>query len=60
MESIATSVDRSADPELAADIAALFNLDVRTASLATLPGAADSGDCTNDTCTASCVSCGCK
>lgn len=46
--------------ELSADLTDLFSLDVRTSSVATLPSAGDSADCTNDGCTASCQSCGCR
>jgi hypothetical protein len=47
-------------PGLFAEITDLFDLDVRSTPVIPLPTAADSGDCTNDGCTASCNSCGCK
>lgn len=46
--------------DLSADLTDLFNLDARTMSVATLPSAGDSADCTNDGCTRSCASCGCR
>jgi hypothetical protein len=42
------------------EIMDLFDLDVRRAPVIPLPSAADSGDCTNDGCTGSCNSCGCR
>jgi hypothetical protein len=47
-------------PGPSADIIDLFNLDTRTAPVVPLPSMGDSSDCTNDGCTASCASCGCK
>lgn len=46
--------------ELSADIADLFNLDTQITPVAALPMRGDSADCTNDGCTGSCLSCGCK
>jgi hypothetical protein len=46
--------------ELSTDLTDLFDLDVRTTSVATLPSGNDSADCTNDGCTRSCQSCGCR
>ena len=60
MNSTATVGEPSANTELSADMADLFDLDPRTAPLAALPTIANSEDCTNDGCTRSCVSCGCR
>jgi hypothetical protein len=46
-------------PELSAEIADLFNLDAHTTPVTTLAPMSDTGNCTNDTCTNSCLSCGC-
>lgn len=45
---------------LDADLAALFDLDPRTTPLTELGDLPDSADCTNDGCTGSCLSCGCR
>lgn len=41
-------------------IADLFDLDVQTEGVADLGGVGRSADCTNNGCTRSCVSCGCR
>ncbi|MEV6153342.1 hypothetical protein AB0L53_23630 [Nonomuraea sp. NPDC052129] len=38
----------------------LFNLDFQVGPVHELPGPMLSGDCTNDTCTGTCLSCGCS
>lgn len=56
-----TTVDvPSASAELSGDMADLFDLDPRTAPIAGQPTGNDSADCTNDGCTRSCMSCGCR
>jgi hypothetical protein len=60
MNSTVPSAEPSASAELSADLADLFDLDPRTAPLAALPTVPNSEDCTNDGCTRSCVSCGCR
>ncbi|HEX5113643.1 MAG TPA: hypothetical protein VFW65_00440 [Pseudonocardiaceae bacterium] len=60
MNSTAPIAEASASAELSADVADLFDLDPRTAPIVTLPTGNDSADCTNDGCTKSCVSCGCR
>lgn len=52
----------STDESTALDIAIadLFDLDVQTEGVADIGGSGHSGDCTNNGCTASCLSCGCR
>lgn len=47
-------------PGPSAEIIDLFDLDVRSAPVAVLPTTGKSANCTNDGCTGSCNSCGCK
>ncbi len=54
MGAITTPVD------LFPEITDLFDLDVRTTPIAMLPTTGRSADCTNDGCTGSCASCGCR
>jgi hypothetical protein len=60
MNSTASCAAPSVGAELSVDITDLFDLDARTAPIATPPGVPSSEDCTNDGCTNSCVSCGCR
>lgn len=60
MDATSTMSNPTTGTDVCTDLDDLFALDPRTEPLAALPAAADSGDCTNDGCTGSCVSCGCK
>lgn len=42
------------------DVSGLFDLDLQIGPVHELPGPMLSGDCTNDTCTGTCLSCGCS
>lgn len=60
MNSTTSIAEASASAELSVDLADLFDLNPRTIPLAGQSTVAASGDCTNDGCTRSCVSCGCR
>jgi hypothetical protein len=60
MNSIASSSESTVSAELSADVADLFDLDAWTTPIAGLPTGHNSADCTNDGCTRSCQSCGCR
>lgn len=60
MNSTAPIAEASASPELSVDVADLFDLNPRTVPLPGQPPIASSEDCTNDGCTRSCMSCGCR
>ncbi|PZG22530.1 hypothetical protein [Nonomuraea aridisoli] len=42
------------------DVSNLFDLGVQVGPVHDLPAGMDSADCTNDTCTGTCASCGCS